>query len=221
MTPEPVLHHLSVSRDARYYTAGDPAPARTVWFALHGYGQLAATFITYLNPLCTPGRLIVAPEALSRFYLADGKGPVGASWMTREDRDREIADYIRYLDATAERIRSVVLAECRFYLLGFSQGVATASRWASHGATRFAGICLWAGSLPPDLALQAFSGKPVALVAGHRDSYLSSEWLSGETERLSAHGVSARSFSFHGGHRLDRITLAEVASFLESPLSST
>jgi hypothetical protein len=111
--PLPVEHHLAVPRTARYFTLGDPARAKHIWFALHGYGQLAVNFIGYLATLDNGSRLIVAPEALSRFYLDQGKGPPGASWMTKEDREHEIADYVRSLDQLSGAIRSLVPAEAR------------------------------------------------------------------------------------------------------------
>src|SRR5258705_7905505 len=90
---------MTVSRMARYFTIG--RPDREVWFVLHGYGQLAARFLSRFEPLDDGGRLIVAPEALSRFYLTEDSAErrVGASWMTREDRLTEIEDYVQYLEA--------------------------------------------------------------------------------------------------------------------------
>src|SRR5512141_1921982 len=101
---------MRVPRTARYWTDGDTGSARDVWFILHGYGQLAADLLAAAAPLAGDGRLVVAPEALSRFYATAATGGshaqagVGASWMTREDRDHEIEDYIGYLDALASRV---------------------------------------------------------------------------------------------------------------------
>ena len=50
----PHAHHLRVQRTARYYTLGGGSGApRTVWFVLHGYGQLAGEFIRYFSDLAT------------------------------------------------------------------------------------------------------------------------------------------------------------------------
>ena len=54
------------------------------------------------------------------------KGPIGASWMTREAREREISDYVAYLDEVALWIRRELGCELAPTVLGFSQGVATA-----------------------------------------------------------------------------------------------
>src|SRR5690348_9673298 len=99
--------HIAVGRTARYVVLGSTAKTgglREVWVVLHGYGQLAATFARYFEILDDGTRLIVAPEALNRFYLTGptsgpaNERPVGATWMTREDREHEIEDYVAYLD---------------------------------------------------------------------------------------------------------------------------
>ena len=130
-------HHLPVSRTARYFTTGEPhAGVRELWFVCHGYGQLAGRFIRHFEAIAAPERLIVAPEALSRFYVeTPGKTHadthVGASWMTREDRLSDIEDYVEYLDALHAHISEPARRRARpaFTALGFSQGVATVARW--------------------------------------------------------------------------------------------
>ena len=215
----PVEHHLPITRTARYFTLGDPARAQHIWFALHGYGQLAATFLGYLATLDTGSRLIVAPEGLSRFYLDQGRGPIGASWMTKEDREHEIADYVSYLDALYDAVRSQTPATARSCLLGFSQGVATAGRWLDRGRSAHDAYCFWAGSLPAELDLSnpppALAGRRVALAIGHRDEFLPQDWLERESTRLAPVAGEVRQFPFHGGHRLDRTVLGEIARFFE------
>src|SRR4051812_37021459 len=99
-------HFIEVPRTARYYTIGDTTRASTeLWFVLHGFSQLAGNFVQYFADLATTGsRLVVAPEGLNRFYVNQDTSvpakdrPVGATWMTREDRLNEIRDYVRYFD---------------------------------------------------------------------------------------------------------------------------
>ncbi|MBC7923946.1 MAG: phospholipase, partial [Ferruginibacter sp.] len=122
-------HQLTVRRTARYATLGQlNADTRQVWFVLHGYGQLAEYFIRRFDVLDDGHTYVVAPEALSRFYLqgmGEGSGRVGATWMTREDRLNEIDDYLHYL----RTLHQTLVGEggrWRTGLLGFSQGTATA-----------------------------------------------------------------------------------------------
>src|SRR5213592_1979241 len=105
-------HHIGVTRGARYFALGTSSgEVGEVWFACHGYGQLAARFLEKLRVLDDGRRYLVAPEGLSRFYLSESptERRVGASWMTREDRLAEIEDYVRYLDAVSHVV--VDLAE--------------------------------------------------------------------------------------------------------------
>ena len=68
------LHEFTVRRRARVAVLGEPMDADETWFVLHGYGQLAADFLGSFEALASPRRAIVAPEALSRFYLRSGSG---------------------------------------------------------------------------------------------------------------------------------------------------
>src|SRR4051812_1623967 len=140
---QPHMHHVRVPRTARFYTLGaDPDGAGAVWFLLHGYGQLAGEFIRYFADLSTDSTLLVAPEAMNRFYLVSpskapaGERPVGATWMTREDRESEVGDYVEYLDLLLDEIRPRLAPGAAINVLGFSQGAATATRWVAHGRVR-------------------------------------------------------------------------------------
>src|ERR1019366_2165212 len=146
----PSQHHIPVQKTARYYTLGQIGPEITdVWFACHGYGQLASDFAAEFECIEAPERLIVVPEALSRFYVPAGPGlhgpdaKVGATWMTREDRESEIADYVSYLDEhspwfLARRSNGAALAHARqskrrqTAVVGITAGERCRSRSGSH-----------------------------------------------------------------------------------------
>ena len=145
---------LEVARTARYHVLEPGAePAREAWFLLHGYGQLAEPFLASLATLARPARVLAAPEALSRFYLRRGTGEVGASWMTKAERADEIRDNVRYLERVAGELRARHGAALVLAAFGFSQGGATAARWALLGATPLARVMLWGCPFPPDLEL--------------------------------------------------------------------
>jgi predicted esterase len=216
-------HQLEVTRTARYYTLGDvEGGPREVWFVCHGYRQLARRFLNRFEPLDDGSRLIVAPEALNRFYIDTAPGPhgpesrVGATWMTREAREGEIADYVRYLDALYERIFARVAREgAMVYALGFSQGAATASRWAAYGRARIDRLILWSGALAHDIDLDAVAERLRAvrplLVAGERDEFASPEGAAREVERLRARGITAEMVVVPGGHEMDGELLGRIA----------
>jgi len=127
---------------------------REVWLVLHGYGQLSQFFIRSFSSLVAEHRLIVAPEGLHRFYIEGFAGRVGASWMTKEERDSDIVDYLEYLDLVLKELRNQgVPQNAKINLLGFSQGASTACRWFFHTKEEVQAIVLWSGMVPPDLNL--------------------------------------------------------------------
>ena len=229
--PAGTEHHIRVLRTARFRVLGDPADAEEVWFVLHGYGQLAERFVRRFGglPGVAPGRrAVVAPEALSRFYVEDeGIGPhgpgstVGATWMTRADRENEIRDYVEYLDRVAARALDPARAPGagspidggarRVVVLGFSQGAATASRWVTYGRIRPSQLVLWGGGLAVDLdderARLALAGVQVRFVVGRTDG-----WADGRAEesarRLASCGIATQRIDFDGGHRVEAAVLS-------------
>ena len=227
-TPDaPQLHHLRVRRTARYCTLGEEAGARSVWYVLHGYRQLADRFIERFREIATPHRLIVAPEALNRFYLEDGPGAasgphgahskVGATWMTRHDREHEIEDYVGYLDALDRSLR--IPRGARRVVVGFSQGSATAARWALLGRRRVDRLVMWGGVLPPDLPVEPRLRRLRRLgplfVRSEQDAALPVERIDADVARLVALGVGATSVRHGGGHTIGRDALRDVARMVD------
>jgi predicted esterase len=216
----PLEHHLEVPRTARYSTLGDGSQASEVWFVLHGYKQLARRFMRRFAALNDGRRLIVAPEALSRFYISAETGRhgaasiVGATWMTREDREHEILDYVRYLDLLADHVLTSVGA-VPVTVLGFSQGVATATRWTAFGSIKPRTLVLWGDYTPPDLdasAAGALAAPDVVLVRGDRDRAFTPEAVRVEAERLAALGIDYRTVTYSGGHDIHEETLLAIAA---------
>ena len=216
--------HIRVTRTARYYTlGGDVAAPREVWFACHGYGQLAAYFARNFAPLDDGTRVVVVPEALSRFYFGDPRGPhsadslVGATWMTREDREREIEDHVAYLDALYARVRGEPgRAQAPVTVLGFSQGVATACRWLARGAARADRLVLWGGRLPADLFPLA-AGSPLrsvrlTVVVGDQDEWATPAVVAEQETLLRAAGLAYDVRRFSGGHAMDEAVLRQLAA---------
>ncbi|MET4106186.1 phospholipase [Hymenobacter sp. UYP22] len=210
--------HIHVTRTARYYQLGELSGAtRRVWFVVHGYGQLAAYFIRHFAHLAAadPELVIVAPEALSRFYLQGTSGRVGATWMTRDDRLTEIADYVAYLNQLAEQLLPQASATVEITVLGFSQGAATVSRWLAQAVFRPSHLVLWAGGFPPDMELptatQLLRQVPVTLVCGTDDEFVSEASLNQQQHFLEQLGAKPHLIRFPGGHALHAPTLAQLA----------
>jgi len=218
--------HLQVPKQARYAIMGSlEGDLSEVWFVCHGHGQLAARFLSRFLPLERPDRLFIAPEALSRYYLSAPIAgphppgtPVGASWMTTEDRELEMEDYVRYLDLLHDEIFFVVdRSKVKLWVLGFSQGTATVARWVVRGKVQPDRVVFCAGVLPPELsaadaprlALRA----PLTIVLGRSDNFARPELVAAQKTRLKDLNVPHRLITFDGGHEitpevLDRLTRA-------------
>lgn len=210
-------HLLPVTRQARYYTLGAaPADAREVWYVLHGYGQLAAYFIRHFAALDNTRRLVVAPEALSRFYLDDTYRRAGASWMTREDREHEIEDYLAYLSSLHARLAAGLPGNAAVHVLGFSQGCETAARWATLGGLRPRRLMLWGGRLPSDLNLalyrDALRQARLTLIRGAEDTYATPARAAELEDRLNLHTIPYSALVYDGGHHLDADVLRALAA---------
>jgi predicted esterase len=107
-------------------------------------------------------------------------------------------------------------AGARLRALGFSQGVSTICRWAALGQSRPAAMILWAGEIPGDLPAtqlrERFGSVAVHLVAGIRDRLVPQALVTLQEARLRDAGIDARVHRFDGGHRLDNLVLALLAS---------
>jgi predicted esterase len=215
--------HIAVTRTARYYTLGANVRApREVWFACHGYGQLAGYFARHFESLDDGTRLIVVPEALSRFYFGEPRGGhapdalVGATWMTREDREREIEDHVRYLDALYTSVRKERgRARSRVVVLGFSQGVATVCRWLTRGSARADRLVLWAGRMPVDLfplpAASPLRSVSLTMVVGSADDYVPPLVAAEQEALLRTEKLAYEVCRFDGGHTMDEGVLRQLA----------
>lgn len=132
--------------------------------------------------------------------------------MTREARSHEIEDYVSFLDA----VRNEVLgsADRPYLILGFSQGAATAFRWAVRSGKPPSRLVLWGGGVPPDedddAVRKALANTPITLVTGEADRYAPPAAIREDAERLRQLGLEVSVDFFDGGHRLDKKTLARI-----------
>jgi predicted esterase len=207
--------HLKVPKSARYATMGSFDAALTeVWFVCHGQGQLAARFLSRFLPLERADRLFIAPEALSRYYLSAPVAgphppgtPIGATWMTAEDRECEIEDYVSYLDLLHDEVFAAVdRSKVKLWVLGFSQGVATVARWVVRGRVEPDRVVFCAGALPPEVtagdAARITMRSPLTIAIGNSDEFANAELLASQEARLEELGVEHQVIRFDGGHEI-------------------
>lgn len=208
------LHATEVARTAHYASLGEPGPqVRQLWIVTHGYGQLSKTFIRRFIPICDEQTLVIAPEGLSRFYWGGFDGPVVASWMTREDRLDEIADFCNMLDQLYAHYVPQCHPEVEINLLGFSQGTATQVRWIMRSFPKFHRLMLWAGQLPEDLDYQPqldyFADKKLFFAYGDEDQFITAERLVFMQKVIADAGLQFAEVTYQGGHKVEKEALSE------------
>lgn len=210
-------------RTGRYALLGaEPAEARRVWIVLHGYAQLVPRFVRHFAGIVPPDTCVVAPEGLSRFYVdlpqRDGSHlqRVGATWMTREQREDDIADTMAWLDSVYDDVVGTNVRSLG--VLAFSQGVATATRWITHRALQPQAFVAWAGGLAHDVSddalTAALSRAHVSVVRGDEDVLMSETQAEEQVRRLQQLAKAATRVNFTGGHVLDRTVLAPLLDAL-------
>ncbi len=203
---------LPIRRSARYYVLGEPREdIRALWIVCHGYGQLAGNFLEAFHTLDNGRNLIVAPEALSRFYLDGFSGDVGAAWMTKEDRLAEIEDQRNYLDALYRICLHKLPTDVVINVLGFSQGTSTVARWVATTEYHVDNLVLWAGDFPADVESNPrLNRMNLYYVYGNRDPFLSDDSIQriGEMSRRNAFHVNT--LTFEGKHQIHSETLLQL-----------
>ena len=210
-------HKISVRRTAHYAMLGNlSSQTKEVWIVLHGYGQRADEFLYIFRNQTDKDRVIIAPEALSSFYLRRSSGKTGASWMTSIFRLDEIADYLKYLDILAREILKVTGTGTKIVLLGFSQGSETAVRWFLHTKKRIHKLVVWSGLLPPESSYEDLRRRnrhaDIFLVHGTRDRLFPVAAREKLYEDLEAVKIRFEKIEFNGGHGIDQPTLSRLVS---------
>jgi predicted esterase len=197
---------LDFTQKRRFYRNGI-ADKKYILIALHGYGQLGRFFYRKFLSFENDFGLII-PEGPHRFYLEGSSGRVGASWMTKEWREQDIEENTRYLRQLIEKV-SEENPGASFYLLGFSQGGATAARLYQAAPALFSKLILWASVFPPDVEKSHFhEGSKLHFVLGKADPY-----FVGESSEKTINDYRQQSFTVHefeGAHDIDASALKEI-----------
>ncbi len=215
-------HHFKTTKTVRVFTNTNSFECiEYVWVALHGYGQLASFFSQKFEILDTKKHLVIVPEAQSRFYLS-GVGlldkKVGATWMTKEDRETDIADYVQYLNDLKSSFESRLKNNVKWIVFGFSQGAATACRWTQMGNVHPAHLVLYAGIFPPDLDVAAFEGKTFKTwqLRGDKDEFWNEKTKQENENTLLKLNVKPETINFKGRHKVYEEVLSDLVLRIET-----
>ena len=201
--------------EAQYAVSHKPNfQEKEIWLVLHGYGQLAEFFIRKFQAFDSPDRLFVAPEGTNYQYLQGFSGRVGANWMTKHERERAIANNHRFLNFLLKDLLGKFERRPAINVLGFSQGAATATRWAANWEGEIARLVLWAGGFANDLILAdaraKFLNTEIHLALGEKDELILPESIEIQEELILDLGKVVQKHFFPGGHELDQELLKKI-----------
>lgn len=204
---------IIVPKSARYsLMLPESGKADIVWLLIHGYAQLASDFLSEFEFIKNEHHMLIAPEGLSKFYF---RNKIGASWMTKEDRENEISDYIDFLNLLMEKIhKEYDLKDTAFNLLGFSQGVHTAVRFFIEGKYNFENLILCSSDFPKDADFVKLNEKlkksKMYFIHGTSDSAISNERYDESIRLLKDNEINFEDISFKGDHVLNKKLLNDL-----------
>lgn len=207
---------LQIEKKARYFQLGNPGNNTSiVWVVLHGYGMLSEFFIQKFKKLENKNTLILAPEALNRFYIDTNYGRVGASWMTKDERQDDIKENIKYLNSLMDQIiKEIGHNRFKINVLGFSQGGATACRWLFKSGLKFENLIMWAGDIPKDTLTEEnrlkWSDMNTHLVMGKKDELINEEMKAKFLKLVTDYKLDYKLTLYDGDHRIYPDVLMEL-----------
>jgi predicted esterase len=218
------MDYVDFSCRARYYTQGTLGEhTKYVWLVCHGYGHLSEYFKRKFQHLGEE-HFLIFPEGLHRFYLNGTEGRVGASWMTKENRETDILNYVNYLDQVVSKELKQATSHYEFVAFGFSQGTATIGRWAMSTQQSVNHLVMWAGAFPKDVNLGVRKEKiekmSVHIACGDEDEFINDERLNTHLRQLDEKEISYDLLHFKGTHDVPALALSELENRIRIRSSS-
>jgi predicted esterase len=206
--------HIEARTHGRVLVRETSAP-RGALVGFHGYSESAEIQMARLEsiPGCEAWTL-VSVQGLHRFYRGRSQ-EVGASWMTRQDREAAIADNIEYVNRVFHRLGA---GKAPVVCAGFSQGGAMAFRAGLHSA----GIISVGGDIPPELAADASTEFPerILLARGAEDDWYTDARLRADINTLTSRGRTPEVLIYQAGHDWTAEVSAAAGRFLASCVSA-
>jgi predicted esterase len=205
---KPIEKLLTYSTTGPYEVLNSNTPkTKRVWVVFHGIGFLSRYFLRYFNHLDPVENYIVAPQAPSLYYLDAQYRNVGASWLTREQTERNMANLLNYLDALY--MEESLDEAPHLTLMGYSQGVSVLCRWVARRKIPCDRLMLYAGRVPSELQAADFehldNHTPVEVYAGSNDPFISRQSrpeIQHQLEQLF--GPRLQMTNYPGGHELKK-----------------
>lgn len=210
---QPSVLTIEARTHGRYLlrTPGTPPPWPLL-VGFHGYGEEAAILFEALAQIPGAGSwLLVSVQALHRFYTRDQR--IVASWMTRQDREEEIADNLEYVGRVLQQVRDEHRTRAPLVFSGFSQGGAMAYRAAARYAAD--GLIVLGSDVPPDVAASRDAALPPVLIGrGVKDEWYTEAKMAADVAALRGKDAAMTTCVFEGGHEWTAVFQDAAAAFL-------
>ena len=211
---------ISISKTGKYSQIGKCSKKiNNVWIVLHGYGMLSEYFVKKFECIINETTLVIAPEATNRFYLANNYTRVGASWMTKLDREQEISDNILFLDKLFSIIKKDIGHDnFKLNTLGFSQGGPALVRWLMSNKLNTNSLILWGSDIPKDSLVienkSRWNSMNLKIVIGKNDEYINEEKKQEFVGVVKSYGLKYDLIEYEGSHKIIEEELKKIANSL-------
>lgn len=207
--------YITTTKQARYAQFGELSDhTKFFWFALHGSKMLCEQMIYKFKDFDPEEHLVIAPEALSRFYLKGFGGDVVATWMTKRDRLKEIDDFSNYLSSLYNHYAQQLPGQCKKNILAFSQGVTTTFRWLHARDESIDNLIAYSGWIPEDINLKAsktkLTGIKLIYTYGLEDEFLTPQKIEALSQIIKKNELIIPIYEYKGGHKIDRAQLMSL-----------
>ncbi|MCB0537389.1 MAG: hypothetical protein KDE33_07650 [Bacteroidetes bacterium] len=213
-----IKHYIKTQRTARYFLSQEiHSGIKHVLFVLHGYAQNADDFLQSFAPLFKDNTLIVAPEGLSKLYFKDFSNNPASSWMTRLERENELADFYTYMKKVEQEIVNKINGKVDFHVLGFSQGGAMVSRYVADSQLFFKNIFIYASSPAHDLDWHKIPKESQwHLIYGDKDWVVTPERFNEVQQLFKQQNIAISTIKFEGKHEIDKKALEYIMPMVDS-----
>tara|TARA_X000001036_G_C20659530_1_gene798370 strand:- start:1491 stop:2138 length:648 start_codon:yes stop_codon:yes gene_type:complete len=211
---------ISIPKTYKYSQLGEfSEKTNTVWIVLHGYGMLSEYFIKKFECILNDSTVVIAPEGSNRFYLENNYYRVGASWMTKLDKEKDIEDNISFIQTLySNSVDKIGHTNFKLNTLGFSQGGATLVRWIMSNSTTIDSLILWGSDIPKDCLIEEKKSRwnsiDVKLVIGNQDEYINEENKQKVIDLINSYGLKYKLVEYEGNHKIIEKELEKIAAEL-------
>ena len=209
-------HNISFEFSSSYITCNKLTDnTENIWIVFHGYGQLSKYFIRRFDVLDGDKNYIIAPQGLSKFYVDEDYKNVGASWLTKEDRESDLLNQQKYLIKLMDELKlKIDFSKIKINLFGFSQGVSALTRLLINYNMKVNNIIIWAGWVPDEffnINKDVLKDTNLFFVVGNKDKYYNNPIIKGYLKKIkNILNKEIDYFVFNGGHIVDRKVLKKI-----------